>query len=179
MLNRSWEIPVGHGRHFLGQSNPVVSGILGGWQVYWIGYLESGHYFSPSFSGSDPSNTNTSGGLPNRVCDGNLPSADRTLKRWFDPSCFAVPTAGNFGNSGAFVLEGPGYNMQDVSVAKTFHLSERFKLTFTTAATNILNHPNFNDPSANITQTASAGVVMTLVSDPGGRPTESRGRTDF
>ena len=179
VINLIWEIPVGHGRRYLGQSNPVVSGILGGWQVYWIGYLESGHYFSPSFSGSDPSNTNTSGGLPNRVCDGNLSSADSTLKRWFDTSCFAVPAAGNFGNSGAYVLEGPGYNMQDVSVAKTFHLSERFKFTFTTAATNILNHPNFNVPSANISTPASAGVVSSLVSGTGGRLIELRGRIDF
>ncbi len=69
--------------------------------------------------------------------------------------------------------------MQDVSIAKTFSISERFKFTFTTAATNVLNHPNFNVPSANISTPASAGVVNSLVSGTGGRLIELRGRIDF
>ena len=40
----------------------LVNGVLGGWQLYWIGYLETGHYFSPTFSGSDPSEYQHSGG---------------------------------------------------------------------------------------------------------------------
>jgi len=31
-----------------------------------------------SFSGSDPSGTNTSGGLPNRIANGNLPTGQRS-----------------------------------------------------------------------------------------------------
>ncbi len=179
VFNVVWEIPVGKGRRYLSNANGFVRGVAGGWQLYWIGYFESGHYFSPSFSGSDPSNTNTLGGLPDRICNGNLPSSQRSVNHWFDTSCFAPPPPGRFGNSGAFVLEGPGYNMQNVSLAKTFDITERFKFTFTGAASNALNHPNFAVPSANISVPASAGVISSLVPGAMARKIELRGRIDF
>ena len=116
VLSAVWQIPVGKGQQFLSSAPRVVNAVLGDWQLYWIGYLETGHYFSPTFSGSDPSNTNTSGGRPDRICNGNLPSDQRDVNHWFDAGCFVVPPAGRFGNAGANVLEGPGYNMQNVSI---------------------------------------------------------------
>jgi hypothetical protein len=178
VINMVWEVPMGKGRRFLATAPRVVDGVLGGWQLYWIGYLETGKYFSPSFAGSDPSNTNSFGGRPDRVCNGNLPAGQRNITRWFDAACFAVPKAGNFGNSGNNVLEGPGYNMQNVSIAKTFSLSERFKFTFTSAISNALNHPNFANPAANISAT-NVGVVGGLVEGSKGRHIEIRGRIDF
>jgi len=108
----------------------------------------------------------------------NLPPDQRSLNRWFDASCFAVPKPGGFGNSGNNILEGPGYNMQHLSIAKTFSLNERFKFTFTSAISNILNHPNFANPSGNISAT-NVGVVGGLVEGAKGRNIEIRGRIDF
>ncbi|MFB3825430.1 MAG: carboxypeptidase regulatory-like domain-containing protein [Bryobacteraceae bacterium] len=179
VTNLTWEIPVGKGRRFMPAAHPVVNGVLGGWQVYWIGYLETGHFFSPGYSGRDASNTNTTGGLPDRICNGNLPSSQRSINRWFDASCFAVPQSGTLGNSGAFVLEGPGYNMQHLSIAKTFPITERFRFTFTTAASNILNHANFRPPAANISVPGQVGVINSLVEGGESRQIELRGRIDF
>jgi hypothetical protein len=179
VFNVVWQIPVGKGQHFLPDAPAVVNAALGGWQLYWIGYLETGHYFTPTFAGSDPSNTNTSGGRPDRVCNGNLPSGQRDVNRWFDPSCFKVPAAGNFGNSGANVLEGPGYNMQNVSISKTFPLTERFRFALTASASNALNHPNFAAPAANISSPGTVGVVSSLVEGAKARRIELRGRIDF
>ena len=63
-------------------------GVLGGWQLYWIGYLQTGMFFSPTYSGSDRSNTNTVGGLPNRTCNGNLSSDQRSTA---SPGCACWP----------------------------------------------------------------------------------------
>jgi Carboxypeptidase regulatory-like domain/TonB dependent receptor len=178
VFNMVWEVPVGKGRRFISQAPAVVNGVLGGWQAYWIGYLETGKYFSPSFSGSDPSNTNSFGGRPDRVCNGNLPSGQRNIDHWFDASCFAVPKPGNFGNSGNNTLEGPGFNMQHVSIAKTFDISERFKFTFTSAISNMFNHPNFANPGGNISS-SDVGVVGGLVEGAKARQIEFRGRIDF
>jgi hypothetical protein len=52
-----------------------------------------------SSRGSRIPNTNTFGGLPDRVCNGNLPPGERRPNRWFDASCFAVPPPGRFSNS--------------------------------------------------------------------------------
>jgi outer membrane receptor protein involved in Fe transport len=179
VLNFVWEVPVGKGRRFMQSAPRAVDAVLGGWQVYWLGYLETGHFFSPSFSGSDPSNTNTFGGFPDRVCNGNLSSSQRSVNRWFDASCFVAPPAGRFGDSGAYVLEGPGYNMQHMSVAKTFKLTERFKFVFTTAFSNLFNHPNFGIPASNISAPGSVGIVSSLRDGSPARQIELRGRMDF
>jgi hypothetical protein len=181
VVSTVWEIPVGKGRPYLADAPAVVNHVLGGWQLYWIAYFESGWYFSPSFSGSDPSNTNTVGGRPDRICNGNLPADQRTISRWFDASCFAVPPAGSgrYGNAGSNFLEGPGYHMHHISLAKTFDITERWKFTFTTAAANAFNHPNFSAPASNISTPGSVGVVSGLRAGAPARSIEMRGRIDF
>src|SRR5262249_58537683 len=114
-----------------------------------------GQYFSPSFSGPDPSNTLTTSGLPDRIQNGNFPSGERNIKRWFDATAFAVPPAGRFGNSGVNVLEGPGRHTHDLTLGKTIPIRERFRFTLMAAGQNILNHTNFNNPSANISAPGS------------------------
>jgi hypothetical protein len=179
VLNTVWELPVGRGRRFLSGAPAAVDHVLGGWQLYWIAYFESGWFFSPSFSGSDPSNTNSFGGTPDRVCNGNLPPGERSINRWFDASCFVAPPPGHYGNAGTNILEGPGYHMHHISFAKTINLSERFKFTVTTAAANAFNHPNFARPSANISTPGSVGVVSGLRAGGTARRIEIRGRLDF
>ena len=179
VMNAVWQIPAGKGRRYLADAPAIVDHILGGWQLYWIGYLQSGFFFTPSFTGSDPSNTNTIGGRPDRNCNGNLPSSQRNVNHWFDSSCFAVPRQGRFGNAGSNILEGPGYNMQDISISKTFSLTERFKFTLTGAAANAFNHPNFLIPSANISAPGSVGIVGGVVEGASARQIEVRGRIDF
>jgi Carboxypeptidase regulatory-like domain/TonB dependent receptor len=179
VLNVIWNIPLGKGHRALGAAPAVVNQIVGGWQLYWIGYFETGQFFSPSFSGSDPSNTNTSGGLPNRICNGNLPPGQRTVTHWFNPACFVVPPAGQFGNSGANVLEGPGLQLNNLTLGKTFPIHERLRFTFMAAAQNALNHPNFSNPAANISAPGSVGVISSVDAFAPARQIMLRGRIEF
>src|SRR5262245_17120321 len=159
VLNALWYLPFGHGKQFLSGVNNVVNHVVGGWQLYWLAYMESGQFFSPSFTGADPSNTNTVGGLPDRIANGNLPSSERTLNRWFDTTAFARPPAGRFGNSGANILEGPGLHMHDLTLGKTFPLTERWRFTMMAAAQNVFNQPNFNNPGSSLSAPNTYGVV--------------------
>jgi len=61
-----------------------------------------------------------------------------------------------FGNMGRNILRGPGFVNWDFSVAKSWNLSERFKLQFRGEIFNLLNHPNF-----------AAGSVGESLSSPG------------
>jgi hypothetical protein len=158
VFNVTWQLPFGRGRRFLPSARGLTNHVLGGWSVYWLALLETGLRYTPSFSGSDPSNTNTSGGRPDRIRDGNLPAGERTLNRWFDASAFATPPRGRYGNSGFAVLEGPGLNHQGLTMMKTFRLTERVSWMFGVAFENFLNHPNYAMPNANVTSTA-AGVI--------------------
>jgi hypothetical protein len=159
VFNTLWELPFGRGKHYLSSAAPVVNQIVGGWRIAWVTYLQGGQYFSPSFSGSDPSNTDSFGGLPDRICDGNLPADQRRVDHWFDPSCFAVPPPGRFGNSGVNVLEGPGIHAHNVTIAKRFQLTERMSFDYMALIANIFNRTNFLFPAANISDPGQAGVI--------------------
>ena len=142
-ISMSWALPVGKGQPYLGNANGVVDAILGGWNLQSIATFASGTYFSPSFTGTNPSNTNTSGGLPDCLRNGNLPNGTRTWNQWFDPTAFAIPQPGHFGNCGINTLVGPGIYVLHASLSKDFKITERFKATLTGQVSNVLNHPSF------------------------------------
>jgi hypothetical protein len=179
VLNVAWELPVGRGRTLLPNAPAAVNHIIGGWQVYWIAYMETGQFFTPSFSGADPSNTNTSGGLPDRIADGNLPAGERRVERWFDAAAFVRPPQGRFGNSGVNILEGPGFHEHRVTLSKRFKLSERFDMAFQAAIQNLFNHANFNNPRANIAAPATVGTINSIKEVGPARLMVMRLRLDF
>jgi hypothetical protein len=179
VTNAIWRLPFGQGKRFLSSAPGIVNQVIGGWQLYWIAYFETGQFFSPSFSGSDPSNTNTSGGLPDRIGNGNLPAGERDLRRWFDASAFAVPPAGRFGNSGMNILEGPGLHVHNLTLGKTFPITERFRFTFLAAVQNLANHANFENPGANISAPSALGVIGTTRAFAPARQIQLRGRIEF
>ncbi|MBI3684457.1 MAG: TonB-dependent receptor [Acidobacteria bacterium] len=179
VLNTIWNLPFGKGKRFLTNVPGPVNHIAGGWQLYWIAYFETGQFFSPGFSGADPSNTNTVGGQPDRIANGNLPPSERTLNRWFDTGAFARPPAGRFCNSGLNVLEGPGLHLHDLTIGKTFPISERWKFTFLAAAQNLFNHANFNNPGANLSAPGTYGVITSTRGFAPGRQIMLRSRIEF
>jgi len=77
------------------------------------------------------------------------------------------------------VLEGPGYNNQNISIAKTFAITERFHFTFTASASDAFNHPNFYLPAANISVPGSVGRISSMVDGAASRQVELRGRLQF
>jgi hypothetical protein len=165
VINATYDLPVGRGKRFLATAPAAVDQVLGGWQLNWITYFQSGQYFSPSFSGADPSNTNTTGGLPDRIGDGNLSPGDRQVNRWFDAAAFAPPPRGRFGNSGVNTLEGPGLNLHHLSVVKEFKLTEKLRLNYQALITDIFNTPHYGFPASNITV---PGQVARVTGAPGG-----------
>ncbi|HEU0124488.1 MAG TPA: TonB-dependent receptor [Bryobacteraceae bacterium] len=78
--------------------------------------------------------------------------------RYFDPSAFALPAAGFFGNLGRNTLIGPGLAMVDMSVNKRFQLTERVGVQFRTEMFNSLNRPNFSIPTARTVFTSTGPV---------------------
>jgi len=158
-FNTVLELPFGKGRRYMSKAPGVVNQVLGGWKLVWVAYMQTDQYFSPTFSDSDPSNTNTFGGLPDRVCNGNLPSGQRTLERWFDTSCFVSPPTGRFGNSGVNVLDGPGLHVHNATLLKRFQINEKLHFDYMALVGNVFNHPNFLAPSNDISVPGGAGVI--------------------
>ena len=157
--NAIWNLPLGHGKRFGAGMPPVLNHVIGGWSLYYLAYFQTGSFFSPAFSGSDPSGTNTFGGLPDRIRNGNLAPGQRNIDRWFEVPAFVAPPPGRFGNSGVNVLEGPGLHVHNLSFSKKFNITERWNLQFLAAMSNIFNHTNFDFPSKNVSVPGAGGVI--------------------
>jgi Carboxypeptidase regulatory-like domain len=179
VINTSIDLPFGKNRQFLGNAPAALDHLLGGWQLQTISYFGSGTFFSPGFSTFDISNTDSSGGIPDRIGNGNLPRGQRTVEKWFDFSAFKIPgcpdsdplcrdnprqEVGRFGNAGVNTLEGPGLNVHHLSLAKQFRLTERLTFNFSSSISNLFNHPHFTNPSGNISS-SGVGVITGVVPD--------------
>ena len=163
VLTVAYALPFGQGEHFLSQAHGITQQVLGGWNAYYSGFFSSGGYFSPSFAGSDPSHTNTVGGLPDQICDGNLTKSGQSITHWFNSSCYVVPSDGHFGNTRPYSLFGPGFDANHLSLTKQFPIhKERLNMEYQFLVSNLFNHPNFLNPAANISS-ASVGQVTSTV----------------
>jgi hypothetical protein len=76
-------------------------------------------------------------------------------------SAFAPPAQGTFGNCPRNPIVAPGLIAWDIAVQRTFKFTERIAFEFRTAFFNAFNHPNFAEPSPDlstrITATADDG----------------------
>lgn len=141
-----WELPLGRGKHWGSHMNAVADALAGGWQVNGITTLQTGFPLFP-ITARDNSNTGAflgpaGGGRPDCVGPVHYLNPRQTLM-WFDPSAFATPAFGTFGNCGTGVLIGPGNNNFDLSASKNFHLHERVSLQFRAEMFNAFNHTQF------------------------------------
>jgi hypothetical protein len=162
-----YELPFGRGRHFLNNSNKVVNGVFGGWQLSTITMIECGPYVTPTISATlDQSNTNATGrgihASPDAIGNPNV-SNSATGSIWNIAAFARVPVdAGRFGDAGQGTLEGPGEISVAGGLSKTFAIAERARLRFEGTFTNLLNHPNFAVPATSISTPASFGMLATV-----------------
>jgi hypothetical protein len=151
VMSGVYEIPVGKGRTLLRNSNAVVNGILGGWQMNGIGTFQSG--LPLAVRGA---NNFTGINYPDVLRDPTLPADQRTPVRWFDTDAFRNPVNFVIGNAPRTLpkTRGPGLTDVSFSLFKTFALGERAKLEARGEFFNALNTVNYNNP--NVTFTAGA-----------------------
>jgi Carboxypeptidase regulatory-like domain len=177
-----YNLPFGRGQRVLSNIPGALNQVIGGWRVTFTAVMQSGQYFTPSFSASDPSGTGTIGGVPDRVGNGNIPDS-RNERHFFDASAFVVPgcpaanplcpnpaPVGRFGNSGYNILGGPPIRNLDFGLLKEFKYRDRYTMRFTMTMANALNHPNFTTPASNISSTGTVGVISSMTRSLLGEP---------
>ena len=71
-------------------------------------------------------------------------------------SSFSNPAPGTFGNCPRNPLVAPGLNAWDMSLQRTFKMGERFAFQFRASFFNAFNHPNFAEPSPDISTKITA-----------------------
>lgn len=166
--NLIWRLPFGSGGWLLNRDN-LADRLIGGWQISGAYLADTGDYLTPMFSGPDPSNTNQFSGEADRVGNPTLQNGQRSINHWFNTAAYTVPQNGTFGNAGYGSIEGPSVNTVNLALFKTFPLYHETHLEIRGSFTNVLNHTNFGDPDATITDTA-AGTITSTTTNTFGAP---------
>ena len=185
--NLIYQLPWGKGRTFLSNAHPGLNTIVGGWEVSGIYSYHSGQFLTPFWTGPDPTGTAFSGNAtrpivtirPDQLRDANLPGDQRTVNRWFDATAFGAPPVGRFGSSAKGVIKGPNVNVWHMGLFKSFQFTESVRLRWELTATNIFNHPNYSNPSTNISQAANIGVISGVGGVNGASTGDQPGARDF
>ena len=127
------------------RNHKTVNLLAGGWQLGINANFQSGAVFTVFDS------VNTTNGFPAGTTRPNVTGDPRlasgsTLQHYFNTAAFTHPANFQFGNSPRSVLRGPGSDSVDLSVAKTFTITERLKTEFRGESFNLFNFANFDVP---------------------------------
>lgn len=151
-----YQLPFGRGKPFL--TSHWLRHVVGGWSIGAVMVLQSG----PPVTVNTQTNTtysNSSGSLRADVLrDPNLPPPQRTVLRWFDTTAFTQPQPYTFGNSGIGLVRADGVVNINLSIIRTFAVTERARLQFRGESFNVPNHPNFGLPGRTY-EGAGFGIV--------------------
>ncbi len=121
--------------------------LLQGWQLNSIITLQGGAPYNAVDFGNDFSGTAEFSDRWNVIGDArSIPNFSTTGPIPFE-QVLAPPTPGTFGNAGRNIFRGPGLRVWDLSLVKTWKAGERYSLQLRAEFFNVLNHPNFANPS--------------------------------
>ncbi|RXH54775.1 TonB-dependent receptor [Granulicella sibirica] len=163
-LSGSYELPVGHGKRFLSNSNSIVDKMIGGWQIQSIIVVRSGTPYTPIVSG-DVANTGVASQRPNLNPAGKSAAFQRSLAHWFDKTAYVVAPTYTYGQVRANTLRSDVYRQYDGSIFKNFAMPREGVLSFRAEFFNLSNTASFNAPNATI-DTSSAGQVTSTSNAP-------------
>ncbi|MCL4401211.1 MAG: TonB-dependent receptor [Acidobacteria bacterium] len=138
-----------------------LASALGGWQLHGIVQVQTGNPFSPTIGFDRARLLPGSGDQSQRPDFAPAPGAKIILgdpQMYFNPTVFALPPAGMYGNLGRNTLSGPGLATADLALHKMLWKREQHALNLRLEVFNALNHPNFQVPS--VQQLFDSGLRM-------------------
>src|SRR5712691_5535892 len=185
VLSYTWNLP-----KLVSESNHAIGKLANGWALSGIMTLQSGLPFSilDSAAGTlfGPATLYTTGDLAPGTTLGDVSrsgSVSSRVNKVFNTKAFVpapfvpdgalidgkYPVAGGgtiFGSLGRNTLRGPDQRDLDIAVIKTTPLTDRVKLIFRWEIFNMLNRPNFANPSNDVSIRSTFGTISALTVNP-------------
>ncbi|GAC1674818.1 MAG: hypothetical protein PVS2B2_09270 [Candidatus Acidiferrum sp.] len=182
VTNILYELPFGKGKRFMTDANTFANYLIGGWRLTTTTNWSGGLPWTPSYSLCDK-DEDVGVCRPDRASGAFSLGVKRDaggFLTWFTPiptlatngatgGSFARPAAGTLGNIGFDSFRGPHLFTSNLSLAKEFRFSERYRAEFRMDANNIFNHPvlgfNANQGNHCIDCGGDAGRITNLEQD--------------
>jgi hypothetical protein len=170
-----YELPIGRGKPLLGNANPVVNAILGGWQTNGIWRFNDGRPILLAVSGGQPFPSFSSSAMrPNISGPLHCSTGPGFLNDYFsnDKQVLSVPAGYTVGDAPRALgtCRQPGQANATLSLFKEFSLAklrEGSRLEFRLEAFNALNHPQFQVNSGNLkVGSGSFGQITSTANSP-------------
>lgn len=174
-----YDLPFGKGKAMGGNWSGPVNAAFGNWHVTVIERATTGF---PVFviNSDNESNVNFEYNFlpvnrPDQICDPS--SGGHSISQWFNTRCLvpagtASGIVGGLGNASRAPISGPNFVNTDLSLIKTFMVTERVGLDFRAEFFNLFNHAQFGLPgedlAAGVGQQPSSqfGVINSTVGNP-------------
>jgi len=172
-LSYQWNLPFGE------KAKGWKRQLIGGWQVNGITTFMSGTPFTvydsagasaqggaPEISGFPSDRPNRIGDFTTGICTNGASAG--TPDCWISPGGFQrldpIAQAGQFGNAGRNILQGPGFEQWDFSALKNVRVTESKTIQFRGEFFNVFNRANLGLP-VNDLNSSNFGQIQT--SSPG------------
>lgn len=165
--------PFGKGERWL--KDGWASKLLGGFQLNPVLSIQSGTPFYVVQGSANNLNAGGSGQVPDQLSEITILDGIGAGNPYFSNKVFSatcgvgcanwmavnIPAgqAQRFGTAGRNNLRGPGYLNLDLGLFRTLSFSERYKLQLRVEALNALNHPNFSNPGADVSNAGTFGLI--------------------
>jgi hypothetical protein len=186
VANGIYDLPFGHGKHWMTDANGFVERVVGGFSIGAIVTWATGVPFYVS-SGRSTFNSGTANngaqltGITFDAFKSNLglfktssgvffvnpnildivvnPTTGKAVSSTLKPGLMSAPAPGTFGDFPVNSLSGPSYFNWDFSVTKRIRITESVRFELKGTAINILNHPNFIYGTLNFDSTSFGRVT--------------------
>ncbi len=160
VISGVWELD------YVSRAPRAVRLIAGGWSLAAIASLRSGTPLTVT-SGSDVNfdgqNNDRADLIGNPYLDPHR-ARSQVVDQWFNIAAFSKTTQAIHsydGTAGRNIIDGPGLKNVDMTIARSFRLSEGKSLQFRGEATNALNLVNLSNPGTNANTASTFGKITT------------------
>lgn len=162
VASANYELPIGKGRHFLGNMPKAADAVLGGWQINGIMTFAKGLPIQLS-NGGNTTGLNSPGiwASDNGQDPARSGPIGNRLTQYFVQSDFFQTPNYALGDVGRFLpnVRGPGVHNLDASLFKNFKPVERATLQLRAEAYNFTNSPTWGGPGTTVNNVSTFGIV--------------------
>jgi hypothetical protein len=157
VINYDLDLPVGTEERFLTNLHGAANALIGGWRFNGIIKLHSGSPLALVAAGNGLSQFGAGAIRPDYIAgcrkrDLSPQHSSGRVKQWFNTACFSQPGNFSFGNEARVdpALKAENADNFDVSINKSFDLTGRTRMKFTSEIFNLFNHAQFTAPNLNM-----------------------------